>query len=55
METETGRVFEWNVTDRYLTVTMLHPYYVYAISIGAVTVGIGTFSHDLKVITDEAG
>ena len=55
VETATGMLYEWNSTNTFLTVSMLHPYYVYDISVAAVTIGIGPFSDDIKVITDEAG
>ena len=55
IETETGLIYKWNVTDTFLTVSMLHPYYLYAISVAAVTIGNGPFSEEVNVITDEAG
>jgi hypothetical protein len=54
IETETGLVYKWNVIDTFLTVSMLHPYYLYAISVAAVTIGIGPFSDEVNVITDES-
>ena len=39
-ETETNTVSRSNVTGTSLTVTSLHPYYVYMFSVAAVTVGI---------------
>ena len=52
-ETETGTVSKWNVTDTSLTVTSLHPYYVYTVSVAAETVGIGPYSDGVNVTTDE--
>ena len=54
-ETETNTVSKSNVTDTSLTVTSLHPYYVYTFSVAAETVGIGPYSDGVNVTTDEAG
>ena len=52
-ETNTGMVSASTVTDRSLTLTSLHPYYIYSCSIAAVTVGIGPYSIAINVTTDE--
>ena len=54
-ETETGTISKWNVTETSLAVDSLHPYYVYTVSVAAVTVGIGPYSDDVNITTDEAG
>ena len=44
-----------NVTNTSLTLTSLHPYYVYSFSVAAVTVGIGPYSTAINTTTDEDG
>ena len=54
-ETNTGMASTSTVTDRSLTLTSLHPYYIYSCSVAAVTVGIGPYSVAINVTTDEDG
>ena len=55
-ETDTSTESKLNVTSASLTVTSLHPYYVYTISVAAETVvGIGPYSDGVNVTTDEDG
>ena len=55
-ETDTSTESKFNVTSASLTVTSLHPYYVYTISVAAETVvGIGPYSDGVNVTTDEDG
>lgn len=55
METETGIIFQWNVTGTSYTITSLHAYYKYTISVSAVTVDTGPYSDGINITTDEAG
>ena len=54
-EKNTGRASTSTVTDRSLTLTSLHPYYIYLFSVAAVTVGIGPYSIAINITTDEDG
>ena len=54
-ETDTGTVSTMNVTNTSLSLTSLHPYYVYSFSVAAVTVGIGPYSTAINTTTDEDG
>ena len=54
-EINTGTILYYNVTDTEITVSSLHPYYMYECRIAAVTVSTGPFSTVLTVITKQAG
>ena len=52
-ETQTG--FEYNSTTQRYTLTHLHPYYNYQISIAAETVGVGPYTSGLLQQTMQSG
>ena len=54
-ETNTGSFVFSVITGTSLHLTSLHPYYIYACSVAAVTVGIGPYSDAIEITTDEAG
>ena len=55
-EMETGRLLSFTaVNTTTLSVTMLHPFYMYTCTVAAVTVGIGPYSTTIKVILPEDG
>ena len=45
----------YSTSDTKITIASLHPYYVYEVSVAAVTIDTGPFSPVLIVTTDEAG
>ena len=54
-EQETQTIFEYSSTSQHYTLTSLHPYYNYVISIAAETVGVGPFTTGLLQPTMESG
>ena len=54
-EQETQTMFEYSSTSQRYTLTSLHPYYNYVISIAAETVGVGPFTSGLLQQTMESG
>lgn len=54
-EQETQTVTVLTSVTTQITLSSLHPYYNYNISVAAVTVSRGPFSSPVSVITDEAG
>ena len=55
VELETGTTFLYNTTETTITISSLHPYYVYEYRVAAVTVATGPFSDPLSVQTLPAG
>ncbi len=55
IELDTGTIIMENVVNTEITLTSLHPYYVYEVSIAAITTERGPFSAPLTVTTDPAG
>jgi hypothetical protein len=53
-EQETQTIFEYSSTSQRYTLTSLHPYYNYVISIAAETVGVGPFTSGLLQETMES-
>ncbi|CAI8005522.1 Receptor-type tyrosine-protein phosphatase F [Geodia barretti] len=53
-EQETQTIFEYSSTSQHYTLTSLHPYYNYVISIAAETVGVGPFTTGLLQPTMES-
>ena len=54
-ELDTQREFEFISTSQRYTLTSLHPYYNYSISIAAKTVAVGPFTPALVQQTMESG
>ena len=54
-EQETQRSYEERTPHSGHTLTSLHPYYNYVISVAAETVGIGPYSSNLTQQTQESG
>ena len=55
VETETATTSAYNTTETTMTISSLHPYYVYECRVAAVTDATGPFSDPLSVQTLQAG
>ena len=55
IELDTSAVIFKNTSNTEITVTSLHPYYRYEISVAAVTIERGPFSLALSITTEQAG
>ena len=55
MEVETGRNHSLSTTSSYTSVTNLHPFYSYNVTVAAVTVSIGPYSPPISVRTLQDG
>ena len=54
-EAQTGLMFDYVSNITQITITGLHPYYIYHCTIVAVTVAEGPISTTVTAVTDEAG
>ena len=54
-ETDTGSQFQYTSTTLDITLTDLHPYYTYSISVSAFTITAGPWSDPLLVTTAQDG
>lgn len=52
-EIETGDILELASASTQVNVSNLHPFYNYKCSVAAETIGVGPFSEDIRVQTDE--
>ena len=55
LELETGSLTNVSTSNTGITLTSLHPYYQYEVSVAAVTTERGPFSAAVSATTDEAG
>lgn len=55
IEIETDAVITQSTVDDLITLSSLHPYYQYKISVAAVTIEKGPYSSNISVTTDPAG
>ena len=55
LEIETNAVITQSTVDDIVTLSSLHPYYQYKISVAAVTIDKGPYSSNISVTTDAAG
>ena len=51
VEAETGTTLSYNTTETTITISSLHPYYVYECTVAAVTDATGPFSDPLSIQT----
>ena len=54
-EVETGRVLNYVTRTTDITITNLHPYYYYELSVSAYTIALGPFSEYYSIRTMEDG
>ena len=54
-EVPTGSIFQLTANGTALSVSLLHPSYVYKITVSAVTIRPGPFSTNIKLRTSEEG
>ena len=54
-EVWTGRSLEFHPTSMNISITALHPYYVYQCRVAAFTVALGPFTSNLQIVTGEDG
>lgn len=52
-EIETGNILQLHSISTQVNVTNLHPFYNYDCSVAAETIGLGPFSEDIRVQTNE--
>jgi len=52
-EVWTGRSLEFHPTSMNISITALHPYYVYQCRVAAFTVALGPFTSNLQIVTGE--
>lgn len=55
MEIETGMILLYNTSETTITISSLHPYYVYECAVAAITTATGPFSDPYSVQTLPAG
>ena len=55
IEVDTGRQFELTSTTNSISVSSLHPYYMYRWAVSAFTIGTGPFTEFQNISTPEDG